>query len=89
MYSKHVLLFGCLLIYISLWIDCIAETRNNCTYFIWRSLQVHSGSLRRIYYLKQICLAQPLSFEFLHCSYGKSILDFYLNNHIVYVELYV
>ena len=34
----------------------------------WLSLPVHSGSLKRIDYLKQICLAQPLSFECFYCS---------------------
>ena len=32
------------------------------------SLPVYSGSLKRIDYPKQICLAHPLSFECLHCS---------------------
>ena len=52
------------MIYISLLIDCVAETRNYCASFIWRSLPVHSGSLKRIDNSKQICLAQPLSFDF-------------------------
>ena len=30
--------------------------------------QIHSGSLKRIDYPKQICLAHPLSFECFHCS---------------------
>ena len=36
--------------------------------FFWLSLPVHSGSLKRIDYPKQICLAHPLSFECFHCS---------------------
>ena len=32
------------------------------------SLPVHSGSLKRIDYPKQICLAHTLSFECFHCS---------------------
>ena len=33
------------------------------TGFFWLSLPVHSGSLKRIDYPKQICLAHPPSFE--------------------------
>ena len=38
----------------------LAETRNYSIF--WLSLPVHSGSLKRINYSKQICLAYPLSF---------------------------
>ena len=36
---------------------------------IWLLLPVNSGSLKRIDYPKQICLAHPRSFECFHCSY--------------------
>ena len=48
------------------------------TVFFWLSLPVHSGSLKRINYLKHICLAHPLSFECFHCSQRNSSLYFYL-----------
>ena len=38
------------------------------TVFFCLSLPVHSGSLKRIDYPKQICLAHPLSFDCFHCS---------------------
>ena len=38
------------------------------SYFIIGTLPVHSGSLKRIDYPKQICLAHSLSFECFHCS---------------------
>ena len=36
--------------------------------FLWLSLPVHSGLLKKTDYLKQICLAHPVSFECSHCS---------------------
>ena len=41
----------------------IAEARNYSMVF-WLLLPVYSGSLKRIDYPKQICLAHPLSFDF-------------------------
>ena len=38
------------------------------TVIFWLSLPVHSGSLKRIDYPKQICLDHSLSFECFHCS---------------------
>ena len=40
-------------------------------------LPVYSGSLKKINYPKLICLANPLSFECLYCSYRNSFLYFY------------
>ena len=48
--------------------------------FYLLSLPVHSGLLKMIDYLKQICLAHPLSFECFHCSQRNSVLSFYFEN---------
>ena len=37
--------------------------------FLWLSLPIYSGSVKRIYHLKQIFLIHPFSFECFHCSY--------------------
>ena len=62
--------------------DFLAETRNYSIFlaFIASSFRVteESGSLKRIDYPKQICLAHPLSFECFHCSKRNSSLYFYL-----------
>ena len=42
--------------------DFLAKNQNYSISF-WLSLPVRSGSLKRIGYPKQICLAHPLSFE--------------------------
>ena len=42
----------------------------------WLSLPVDLGSLKRIDYPKQICLAHPLSFECFHCSSRNTVLYF-------------
>ena len=48
-------------------------------YFLWLSLPVHSGSLKRIYYSKLYSLAHTLSFEWFHCSKWISLIfAFYL-----------
>ena len=53
--------------------DFIAEAQNYSGF-----LAFYSGPLKRIDYLKQICLAHPLSFECFYCSYRNSFLYFYL-----------
>ena len=53
------------------------------TVFFWLSLPVHSGSLKKIDYPKQICLAHPLSFERFRCSERNTSLYFYLIDHAV------
>ena len=61
---KQFYLFGPRLDQCQSMFDFLAETRN----YFWLSLPVHSGSLKRIDYPKQICLAHPLYFECFHCS---------------------
>ena len=48
------------------------------TVVFWLLLPVYSGSLKRIDYPKQICLAHPLSFECFYCSLRNSLLYCYL-----------
>ena len=62
LHSDYFELFGTHLnLYQSLY-DFIAEARNNSMVF-WLLLSVYSGSLKRIDYPKQICLAHSVSFE--------------------------
>ena len=55
-------------IYISRLMTSLLKLENYRMFIFWLSLPVHSGSLKRIDYPKQICLIHPLSFECFHCS---------------------
>ena len=59
--------------------DFIAEARNYSIVF-WLLLSVYSGSLKRIDYPKQACLAHPYSFE---CFTAFKGTHFYIFIHAV------
>ena len=53
----------CLVVVMGDLVNDVRAIHSLCTVFFWLSLPVHSVSLKRIDYPKQICLANPISFE--------------------------
>ena len=67
-YSNFQKIFFCFFVALCVSQCMTSLLKLEITVFFWLSLPGHSGSLKRIDYPKQICLAHPHSFECFHCS---------------------